>query len=278
MSRTPKGLRLAAALRAARESQGLTLRELGERTGRNSGVVSRYETADRTPKPEDVAQLLTALEIRGDQYDEILALAYDTDAPGWVAWTLPDQRQHLAAMVDMEQSAAHIDHVAASIFPGLLQSEAYMTAIMRNEDIPAAETARRVAIRLERRDALRKPDPVEFCSFLGEAALYWMVGGPAVMADQIRQVLDLCRRPNVHLRVIRFASGWLPSRDGQFMVLDGGIVHIDTGWSGIFLHNRNDVRQYEEAVDRARVLASGEAESRAILGARLSELEQHVSE
>ena len=74
MSRTPKGLRLAAALRAARESRGLTLRELGERIGRNSGVVSRYETADRTPKPEDVAQLLTALEIRGDQYDEILGL------------------------------------------------------------------------------------------------------------------------------------------------------------------------------------------------------------
>ncbi|HEY1573622.1 MAG TPA: helix-turn-helix transcriptional regulator [Pseudonocardiaceae bacterium] len=271
-------MRLAAALRAARESRGLTLRELGERIGKNSGVVSRYETADRTPKPEDVAQLLTALEIRGEQYDEILALAYGTDAPGWVAWTLPDQRQHLAAMVDMEQSATRIDHVAASIFPGLLQSEAYMTAIMRGERIPPAEIVRRVEIRLGRRDALREPSPLEFHSFLGESALYWMVGGVAVMTDQIRHVLDLCRRPNVHLRLMRFASGWLPSRDGQFMVLDGGIIHVDTGWSGIFLHNPKDVRSYMEAVDLARVLACDEAESRAILGARLIELEKHVGE
>jgi transcriptional regulator with XRE-family HTH domain len=278
MSRTPKGLRLAAALRAARESRGLTLRELGERIGRNSGVVSRYETADRTPKPEDVAQLLTALEIRGEQYDEILALAYGTDAPGWVAWTLPDQRQHLAAMVDMEQSATRIDHVAASIFPGLLQSEAYMTAIMHGEGIPPAGIGGRVAIRLNRRDALREPSAVEFCSFLGEAALYWMVGGPAVMADQIRHVLGLCRRPNIRLRVMRFASGWLPALDGQFMVLDGSIVHADTGRSGIFLHNPTDVRSYMDAVDRARAVACSEAESRAILAARLGELEKHVGE
>lgn len=275
MSRTPKGLRLAAALRAARESRGLTLRELGERIGRNSGVVSRYETADRTPKPEDVAQLLTALEIRGEEYDEILALAYDTDAPGWVAWTLPDQRQHLAAVVDMEQSAAHIDHVAHSVFPGLLQSEEYMTATMIAAGIPADEIARRVRIRIGRRDALRRNGPAELMSFLGQAALYWMIGGRAGMIEQLRYVLGVCRLPNVHLRIMPFAGGWQPALDGQFMVLDRTIVHADAGRSGIFLHNSADVRSYLDAVDRVRAVAYGEAQSRDLLAARLRELETH---
>ncbi|HKN97366.1 MAG TPA: helix-turn-helix transcriptional regulator [Pseudonocardiaceae bacterium] len=273
MSRTPKGLRLAAALRAARESRGLTLRELGERTGRNSGVVSRYETADRTPKPEDVAQLLTALEIRGEQYDEILALAYDTDAPGWVAWTLPDQRQQLVAMVDAEQSAARIDHVSPSLFPGILQAESYMTAIMSGSDIPPDEIARRVEIRLGRRHALTKPHPVELMSFIGEAALYWMVGGRAVLADQLRHVLGMMRRPNVQVRVVPFRSGWQPSLEGQFMVIDRAIVHMETRKSGIFLHNRSDVASYLDAVDIVRRVACGEAESKALLGGRLRELE-----
>src|SRR5215467_9405001 len=99
MSKTPKGLRLALALREARDTQGLTLRELGDRIGRNSGVLSRYETGERTPKPEDVAQLLTAMGVRGTEYEDVMTLAYDTDAPQWTAWTLPEQRQHLAALV-----------------------------------------------------------------------------------------------------------------------------------------------------------------------------------
>lgn len=274
MSRTPKGLRLAAALRAARESKGLTLRELGERIGRNSGVVSRYETADRTPKPEDVAQLLTALEIRGAQYDEILALAYDTDAPGWVAWTIPDQRQQLLAMVDAEQNATRIDHVSPSLFPGILQAEEYMTAIMSGGDIPPDETARRVRIRLGRRQALLNPRPLDLHSFIGEAALHWMVGGPGVLADQLRHVLHLGRLPNVQVRVVPFRSGWQPSLEGQFMVIDRAIVHLETRKSGIFLHNRGDVASYLDAVDMVRQVACSVAESKALLADRLRELER----
>ena len=264
MSKTPKGMRLARALRDARESRGFTLRELGAMTSRNSGVLSRYESGERTPKPEDVAQLLTALEIRGDEYEDILSLAYDTDAPAWVPYTMPDQRQQLAAMVDMEQSAARIDHVSPSLFPGLLQSEAYMTAIMYGARIPADEVFNRVSIRLDRRDALAKQEPVEFVSFIGEAALYWLVGGRDVLIDQLRYVLQICDRPNIHVRIAPFASGWQSCVEGTFMVLDRSIVHVDTRKSGIFLHNRADVSTYLEAVDTVGEVACTEAESKAV--------------
>ncbi|HEX5407921.1 MAG TPA: helix-turn-helix transcriptional regulator [Pseudonocardiaceae bacterium] len=275
MSKTPKGMRLARALRDARESRGFTLRELGAMTGRNSGALSRYESGERTPKPEDVAQLLTALEIRGQEYDEVLALAYDTDGPGWAALTLPDQRQHLLAMIDMEQSATHIDHVAPSIFPGLLQSESYMTAIMVAAGMAGKEVVTRVATRLTRQDALEKPQPVDFMSFLGEAALYWLIGGREVMVDQLRHVLRLCERPNVRVRIVPFESGWHTALDGgALMIMDRSIVHRDAGKSGIFLHNREDVRSCIDAVAELDAVSLSEAKSHAVLAARLRVLER----
>jgi transcriptional regulator with XRE-family HTH domain len=266
-------MRLAAALRDARESRGLTLRELGARIARNSGVLSRYETGERTPKPEDVAQLLTAMDIRGEQYDEILSLSYDTDAPGWVAWNVLDQRQHLAAMLDAEMNARRIDHVSPLLIPGLLQSEGYMTAIMSGGGLSPDEISTRVAVRMGRRDALYKKFPVKFVAFIGEAALRWLVGGRDAMIEQVRHLLAVGELANLHVHVVPFDGGWQPSLEGYFMVIDGSTVHLETRKSGIFLHHPDDVRIYVDALEAVRQVACGEAESRAMLVDRLRELE-----
>jgi transcriptional regulator with XRE-family HTH domain len=49
MARTPKAQALDAALRQAREEKTMLLRELAEAINRDIGVVSRWETGDRTP-------------------------------------------------------------------------------------------------------------------------------------------------------------------------------------------------------------------------------------
>lgn len=274
MSKTPKGLRLATALRAARESRGMTLRELGELTGRNSGVLSRYETGDRTPKPEDVAQLLTAMGVRGAEYEDVMTLAYDTDAPQWAAWTMAEQRQHLAALVDTEQNATTIEEVSPSIFPGLLQSKGYMTAIMSGGDLAQDDVITRVAIRLGRREAIIGDSPAQYVAFVGEAALHWMMGDDSIMIEQLRYTLELCKRPNVRVFVTPFRKGWQPGLEGAFTFLDSAIVHMENRVSGAFLHDEKAVWSYREAVEAVRRASCDEAESRAILAARITELEQ----
>jgi hypothetical protein len=273
--KTPKALRLAAALQSARKKAGLTLRELATLVERDPGGLSRYETGDRTPKPEVVAQLLTAMGVRGSGFDEIMTLAYDTDAPGWVAWTLPAQRQHLAAVVDAEQKARSIEVVAPSLFPGLLQEKSYMQAIMSGGGVPADEVVTRVAVRLGRRDVLHKrDDPARLVAYVGEAALYWLVGGARVMAAQLRYALEQCDRPNIRVHVIPFRSGWQPALEGAFMILDASVVHMENRKSGVFLHENDDVTSYVDAVDKVRNVSCGEAESAAILAARADELEK----
>jgi transcriptional regulator with XRE-family HTH domain len=274
VSKTPKGLRLAAALRAAREKAGLTLRDLADLVGRDSGGLSRYETGDRTPKPEVVAQLLTAMGVRGSTFDEMMTLAYDTDAPGWVAWTLPAQRQHLAALVDAEQNSSRIDVASPDLFPGLLQEKSYMTAIMSGGGVPADEVVTRVAIRLGRRDVLLRSAPAVLTAFIGEPALHWLIGGPDVMASQFRYTLAQGAQPNVDVRVVPFRAGWQPLLDGAFTVMDGAIIHMETRKSGVFLHEGDDVRIYLDAFERIRETSCDSGESRRMLATRLAELEK----
>lgn len=276
MARTPKGRRLGDALREARESQqpSITLRELGSRIDRNSGTLSRYETNERTPKPEDVAQILTALGIKGAKYDEVMSLARDTDAPLWVATTLPEQKQQLAAVVDSEQNSRYIIEVSPLLVPGLLQAREYITAIMSGGGISAGEIVTRTAIRVARRDVILRENPAEFTAFVGETALYQMIGGPKVLAAQLRHLAEMCLRPNIHVHIITFDSDWQPAMEGPFVIIDDTVVHIENRKSGLFLHETDDVQTYLEAVDMVRRAAKSEEQSAEIISRRLNEMER----
>src|SRR5689334_1076507 len=99
VARTPKARALGSAPRQAREERQLVLRELGLAINRDIGVISRWETGERSPKPEQVAQILTTLGVKGERYDEIMTLAYGTNEPQWVATTLPEKKQQMVAYV-----------------------------------------------------------------------------------------------------------------------------------------------------------------------------------
>ncbi|HEV8562254.1 MAG TPA: helix-turn-helix transcriptional regulator [Actinophytocola sp.] len=90
MARIPKARALGAALRQAREGKHMLLRELGAAISRDIGVLARWENGERTPKPEQVAQILTRLGVDGQRYDDIMTLAYGTNESQWVATTLPN--------------------------------------------------------------------------------------------------------------------------------------------------------------------------------------------
>lgn len=257
MARTPKARTLGAALRKEREDRGLTMRDLSERISRNQGDISRWETGDRTAKPEHVAQILTALGISGDPYNEIMALAYDPDSPMWVATTLPAQRQQLAALVDAEQSAAEITEVAPLLIPGLLQTRDYVRAIMTaGESLPAAEIATRLAIRMGRQDVITRDKPVQYTAFIGEAAIWQVIGNRSILLEQLRHILAVARRPNIALHVLPFGSGWHPGLEGAYFLIQPTnsvpIVHLEMRSSGLFLHEENDVDAY---IDAAEVVA-----------------------
>lgn len=260
MARTPKARALGAALRAAREEKGLLLRELASALGRDLGVLSRWETGERTPKPETVAQILTKLGVEGQSFDDIMTLAYGTDESQWVATTLPEQRAQMAAYVDWEQNATTIIEVAPLLVPGLLQINEYIRGIMTAGGVPVGEIEERVTNRIGRREALGKARPVRLMVLLGQNVLDHDIGGPAVTVAQTRHLLTMAAQPHIDLRIIPERVGWHPALEGPFKVIEANrpiaargvstIVFMETRRSVLMLHEDADVGAYRRAADQ----------------------------
>ncbi len=257
MARTPKARALGAALRQAREEKGLVLRDLATEINRDPGTLSRWETGDRTPKPEHVAQILTKLGVHGDRYDEIMTLAYRTDESMWMATTLPEQRQQMTAYVDWEQNACRIVEVAPLLVPGILQTSDYIRAIM-TADAPPGEVASRLTQRIGRRDVITRPWPAQLLVLLGQNVLNQDVGGRQVTIAQIEHLLKMAKRPNIELRIMPNHVGWHPGLEGEFALIEadrGGprpasIVFVGNRRSLLMLHEAGDVDAYKRAIDR----------------------------
>jgi transcriptional regulator with XRE-family HTH domain len=276
-TRTPKARALGAALREARDEQGLSQRKLAAGIGRDPGLVSRWETGDRAPRPTDVAQILTVLGVTGDRYDEIIAMASGTDEPRWLAVSLPAQRQQLAALLECERTASKITHVAPLLIPGVLQTSDYVRTIMTLSGVPADEIETRVIVRIGRRDVITRHAPADLLVYVGEAALRQAVGGPAVMAAQLRYLGELAEMPNVVVRAVPFTEDWHPGLEGMFMLIDSEdaspVVHLENRKSGLFLHEDEDVATYRQAVDSVTRVAMSREDSEGLIAKIANEME-----
>lgn len=281
MARTPKARALGAALRQAREEKGLLLRELAAAINRDLGVLSRWETGERTPKPEMVAQILTKLGVEGEPFDDIMTLAYGTDESQWVATTLPEQRVQMAAYVDWEQNATRIVEVAPLLVPGLLQISDYIRAIMTAGGVPTGEIEQRITNRIGRREVIGKVNPAKLLVLLGQNVLDHDIGGPQVTVAQTRHLLEKAAQPNIDLRIVPERSGWHPGLEGGFAFIESkrpgvvkngsqaSIVFIETRRSMLMLHEDGDVDAYQRAADKIMPIALSPQASIKFLAHRL---------
>jgi transcriptional regulator with XRE-family HTH domain len=261
---------LGAAIRQARVAKGLLLRELAAAISRDIGVLSRWETGERTPKPEQVAQILTKLDVEGSEYEDIMTLAYGTAESQWVAISLPEQRRQMTAYVHWEQNATRIVEVAPLLVPGILQTGDYIKAIMSAPGVPVGEIASRMTARIGRRDVIdRENQPASLLVLLGQGALNQNIGGRQTMLGQLRHLLEMAARPNIEVRFVPDRAGWHPGLEGAFALIYSAaaasarpraskqdapdtvsIVFVGTRRSVLMLHEDTDVAAYTRAVDR----------------------------
>lgn len=285
MARTPKARALGAALRQAREERQMLLRQLGAAIDRDIGVLSRWETGERTPKPEHVVQILTKLDVDGDRFAEIMTLAYGTNEPQWLATTLPEQRRQMAAFLDWERNARRIVTVSPLLVPGILQTSDYIRAMMTapGANIPTSEVAPRIASRLGSRQALTKHNPATLVALIGQAAFTQEVGGPQVMIEQLRHLLEMGARPNVELRIVPDRRGWHPGLEGAFMLIETPltpvsletIVCVGNRRTVLILHEDDDVADYRSASERILGLSLPPDKSAAFMAELIHRMEHH---
>jgi transcriptional regulator with XRE-family HTH domain len=261
-SRQPRIQDLADALRVLVEPPGPGVRGTARKMGVAHSTVSQWINARRVPDVDDVAALLDALEVKASKRDEVLALAHAAAESSYLASGVSEQ---LAAVLDNERRAKKILDWSPLLIPGMLQTSDYARAVFGAG--PEAET--RVAVRMGRRDALTRSNPVELVAIIHVAALLQNIGGAAVMAEQLDHLVKMTELPSVQLLAVPNEADWHPGLLGPFVFYTfenrRSVVHLEHHKSGVFLYNAGDVDAYKVAAQEVREVAMSAEDTAALI-------------
>jgi hypothetical protein len=147
----------------------------------------------------------------------------------------------------------------------LLQTEEYARALYEGaSQLVGDELEQPVAARLDRQAILTRDKPPLFVAVLDYTMLERPVGGPKVMRDQLRRLVEIGQRPKVHLHIVPRGIGAYPGLNGAFVVAtppDGDdLAYLDNQLQGTIVERAADVlslRQTWESV-RAEALSHGQ--------------------
>ncbi|MFI6595046.1 helix-turn-helix domain-containing protein [Nonomuraea sp. NPDC050536] len=264
-SPTVRRRRLSAALLQMRRDAGLDATEVARRLGWDGAKLSRIERNEwKRPKDEDVEALLKVYSPNGvvaeSKRKAMLALAEQSRARGW--WAAYSDVFRGSILPDLEAEATTIRTYESLVVPGLLQTLDYIEAIHRGWFDDEKYVARRVAGRLRRQEIL---DRVALCAVIDEAAVRKQIGGPDVMRDQLRHLVEMGSRPNITVRVVPDSAGAHAALAGSFVILeieeDHSVVYLDTATESFCLDQPHEVDQYMRIYNRLGASALTPAQS-----------------
>jgi transcriptional regulator with XRE-family HTH domain len=272
---TVRRRRLRSELRRVRETAGLTQDHVATAMDWSLSKVIRIENGAVGISTNDLKALLDLYGVtESTRIDDLVGLAQSARqrARAWWSGYRSVISQQYLTYIGYEAEAMAIRQFHAGVVPTLLQTEAYMRAVMRDAPLtPIAsdlvETL--VKVRLSRQQhVLEQPSPPEITTVLDEAVLRRVIGRPHEMRDQLRHLLQLAKQPGFDIQVVPFNAGANPGINGPFTILEfpdaqePEVVSIDGGPNAVLLHeDEADVTQYREVFARLRASCLSVADS-----------------
>lgn len=257
---------LGALLRARRLELGLTVEHVAEALLCSASKVSRMETGQRGATQRDVRDLCTLYGITSeDERERLMTLAREGKQQGW--WQSYDL--DYATYVGLEEAAVSLRYFQSSIVPGILQTPGYARAMHEGgfQEYPPGRIDEHVDVRMRRKRLLTRDPPLQVAVVLDEAVLHRVVGGPAVMAEQLSHLVELAKVPSITIQVIPFNVGAHPAMDSMFDILDFGesttssLVYVEGLMGSLWVERTQDVSRYQLVFELLRNIASDPEES-----------------
>lgn len=275
MSLSPRARALAAEVRAARKSSGMSQGLVADRLGWSIAKVSRIETAQRGLTSADLAAILGVLGVRGSRREHLLTLAEELDQPAW--WeAMGGLSAHERATIDAEQRAARIVELALTYVPGLLQIRAYSEAVLAASGASGREIDEGANVWQVRQGVLHRADPVRFEAFVDESVLRRPIGGPAVAARQLRHLAEQ-RAEHVVVRVLPTELGAHAGLNGAFTLIEfahgAANVLVQSQRAGTMLTEPDDDSQFRRSLAELDRLALDRTASRELISAHAADFE-----
>lgn len=277
-------VRLGLELRHIRLEQNLTLQKAHALLNRSVSSISRIEKGQVKLPERDLPPILDAYGITDPtRRAALLAL---TRAPGKHAWW-QNYGKDMAALKDvisMENETTSIRTFESMFIPGLLQTSRYATALFaaNASRLPSHRIQRATKIRMRRQAILHRPGPPTFNAIMLEGALRQVVGGSAVMTEQLDHLATMAELDHIDLRILPFSAGAHPAGSSFTIVfaptLGGDIVHTDQASGGFFADDARIVQRYIVEFEALRSIALDSDASMALIRRLAADLKPPLKE
>jgi len=265
--------RLGRALRGLREHAGLTGDEAGARVERSGSWISRVEAGRVGLRVRDLQDLLDLYQLDDlHRRAELEGLAREGRQRGWWSRYSDSISEAYSIFIGLEAEARTLlsyDHIA---IPGLLQTEDYCRALVRQAarpELPTDLLEARVQVRMTRQAELRKSPP-ELRFVLDEAVLHRAYGGKATLRNQLQHLTEVVREQRVDLRVITFdhADLYLVAKT-PFVIMefpqDPSLVYIETLSGATYVDEPQEMDSYSTIFESLTTVALEPAASAALI-------------
>lgn len=277
--------RLRLTLRKVREAAGVTQGQISEALEWSLSKVNRIESGDVTISNTDLRALLGFLGVTdGDTIERLTEDARASRRRGW--WDEPQYREHLMPatlqLLQFETEATAIRCFQPTLFPGIMQTPRYADAIFDffSDLVSDAARAARLAVRMRRRaQVLDRPDPPAYYLIIDESVVMRQVGGPSVMTEQLRNVIESSSTPQAIIRVLPLARSML-SMLGAFTIFDLGdeenaVLYRESALRDEIVHSSDQIGHHRQIFEQMWHESLSESDSVRLMREKVDELVNH---
>jgi len=273
---------LANTLRSLRLRSRKTLEEAAAALEVSAATVSRIETGVRVPRARDVKDLCAFYGVTDpNRVAELAALVADARESGW--WEgYSEVDEAYSTFIGLEAAATSIDQFENSHVPTFLQTTDYGTAMQRDGVSPGRrrpftdhDITKRIEV-LTRRQQLLTNQALRYTVILDEAALLRTVGGPAVMREQIANLVKATERSETEILVLPLDRGAHPGQPGGFTILSlpqvqvSDVVYLDSLAGQLFIEAEGELERYRSIFSTLRSMALNAGKSIEVMNNRLT--------
>jgi len=213
--------RLSRRLAELRIKNGYTANQVCDKLNWGRGKVGRFEAnVWKRPEMSDIRDLLRIYEVSEAERQDLAELAVVARERAW--WRDYGDVFGDSEYAGYEADATRICVYMPLILPGLLQTPVYVEAQMRVGSQPTEWRKRALEARLRRQQLLDRPSgsAPELVAVITEASLMYRWGTRQERRAQVAHLVDMGRRPNVQLRMLRFADGPHPGMSSLISIFD----------------------------------------------------------
>ncbi|MBB4962684.1 helix-turn-helix domain-containing protein [Saccharothrix violaceirubra] len=260
---------IAEMVRQARQSKGISTGQMVDRMGWFRSELSGVENGTRRCEVDELVLYLAMCDADRETMARVVGVHRqwgDTMLVHGHDSGLPDT---MWALLNCEKAATAVAAYDPVLIPGLLQTQAYVHALLLGADVDPEKIDDRVRDRMARQQVMFEASPPRFEFFVPEAGLRAVVGSREVMSEQLMYMVLLSNRDGIDIRVLPSGisgSAWLR---GQFEFMNHdeypAVVHVELDTASVLVDDRGSVDCYRDRIRRLREAALDKARSRALM-------------